>query len=65
MGFWKTLKDFLFDDQSIKNQFQALIEADEAAKPTAAAPVVNDQITDAVTAPKPKRGRKPKAAKTK
>ena len=63
MGFWKTLKDLIFDDQSIKNQFQALIEADEAAKATA--PVVNDQITDAVTAPKPKRGRKPKAAKTK
>ena len=63
MGFWKTLKDLIFDDQSIKNQFQALIEADEAAKATP--PVVNDQITDAVTAPKPKRGRKPKAAKTK
>lgn len=61
MGFWKTLKDLIFDDQTIKNQFQALIEADEAAKATP--PVVNDQITDAVTAPKPKRGRKPKAAK--
>jgi hypothetical protein len=57
MGIWASIKNFFIDDRSIKEEFRAMIEAEEAQKTTA----VNDQITDAVTVVKPKRTRKPKA----
>lgn len=61
MGIWASIKSFLFDDRSIKEEFRAMIEADEAQKAAAFPTAVNDQITDSVTAEKPKRVRKPKA----
>lgn len=61
MGIWASIKNFFVDDRSIKDEFRAMIEADEAQKATAFPTAVNDQITDSVTAEKPKRARKPKA----
>ena len=61
MSLWTAIKEFFIDDRSIKDQFKAMVEAEEAARATPTP--VNDGITDSVTA-KPKRTRKPKAEGT-
>lgn len=58
MSIWQKIKNFFVDTDSIKNEFQAMLEAEEKA-------AVSNQITDAVTqaAPEKKKPVKKTAAK--
>lgn len=54
MSFWSSLKSWLFDPApTLVEQVEEIVKAE----------VVNDQITDSVTAKKPKKPRKKKTDK--